>query len=135
MDYSYLASFLKMLFALAVVLGIMLGALYLLKRIAGHNLPGSGPESLINILSTRYLGPKSSIMMVEVAGRVLIVGVTVNAINLLGEIGDDKTVALIRERSLVAARPGAAAFPADRYRAAMTSMLELVKKRRNKENR
>ena len=126
MDYSYLTSFLKMLFALAVVLGIMLGALYLLKRLAGHNLPGSGTESLINILSTRYLGPKSSIMMVEVAGR---------AINLLGEIGDDKTVALIRERSLVAARPGTAAFPADRYRAAMTSVLELVKKRRNKENR
>ena len=107
-----------------------------MKRIAGHNLPGNGPESLINILSTRYLGPKSSIMMVEVAGgRVLIVGVTVNAINLLGEIQVEKTMALIKEQSLGSSRSLAAVMPADRYRAAMTSVLELVKKRRNKENR
>lgn len=134
MDYSYVASFVKMLFALTFVLGIMLGALYLLKRLAGHNLGGGDPESLINVLSTRYVGPKSAIMMVDVAGRVIIVGVTVNAINLLGEIADDKTVAQIREHSLATARPGTAVFPSDRYRAAVTSVLELVKKRRNKGN-
>jgi len=132
MDYSYVASFVKMLFALAFVLGIMLGALYLLKRLAGHNLGGGDPESLINVLSTRYVGPKSAIMMVDVAGRVIIVGVTVNAINLLGEIEDEKIAALIREQSRKPAGPGAAVLPPGRYREVLATMRDLVRKRRDK---
>jgi flagellar protein FliO/FliZ len=131
MDYSYLASFLKMLFALAVVLGVMLGALYLLKRIAGRNLAG-GPESLIQILSTRHLGPKSSITMVDVAGRIIVLGVTANAINLLGEFEDEQITAMIRDRSRAPAGAGRVTLPTGRYREALASMLDLIKNKRNK---
>lgn len=132
MDYAYLASFLKMLFALAVVLGLMLGALYLLKRIAGHNLVAGGPESLIHILSTRYVGPKSSIMMVDVAGKVIVLGVTANAIHLLGEFEDERIKAMIRERSHAPTGPGAAVLTPVRYWQGLTSMLDLIKNKRGK---
>jgi len=131
MDFSYLASFLKMLFALSIVLGIMLGAIYLLKRITRHTAIGIGSGNLINIISTHYLGPKSAIMMVDIAGRVLVMGVTVNAISLLMEIDDQKTLDAISAGRMQQAKSGPTAFPPGQYRAAVESWLEAMKRRRS----
>ncbi|MDI9571131.1 MAG: flagellar biosynthetic protein FliO [Pseudomonadota bacterium] len=133
MDYSYLVSFVKMLFALAIVLGIMLGAVYVLKRIMRHTAPGGGAEGPIAVLATRYLGPKSSIMMLEVTGRILIVGVTANGINLLTEIDDQSAVERIRAERMSQNRLGAAALAVPgQYRAAMESVMAAIGKRRKK---
>ncbi len=133
MDYSYIASFAKMLFALAIVLGIMLGAVYLLKRITQHTAPRAGLEGPIDILATRYLGPKSSIMMLDVTGRILIVGVTANGINLLTEIDDQKTVERIRAERMHQGRLSAAALTVPgQYRAVVESMMAAIRKREKK---
>jgi len=133
MDYSYIASFIKMLFALGIVLGIMVGAVYLLKRITQHTATGGGSDGPIDVLATRYLGPKSSIMMLDVSGRILIVGVTVNGISLLTEIDDEEAVERIRGERMRRGRPGAAALAVpDRYRAVLESMTAAIGKRRKK---
>jgi flagellar protein FliO/FliZ len=77
-----------MLFALAVVLGLMIGSAYLLKRIISHTPAGIDNGTAINILMTRYLGPKHSIMMVEVLGQMLVVGVSSGQMTLLAQITD-----------------------------------------------
>jgi flagellar biosynthetic protein FliO len=88
MDYSLIVSFVKMLFALAVVLGLMIASAYLLKRIISHTPAGIDNGNAINILTTRYLGPKNSIMMVEVLGQILVVGVSSGQMTLLTQITD-----------------------------------------------
>lgn len=88
MEYSLIVSFIKMLFALAVVLGLMIASAYLLKRIISHTPAGIDNGNAINILMTRYLGPKHSIMMIEVLGQMLVVGVSSGQMTLLTQIND-----------------------------------------------
>ena len=88
MDYSLIVSFVKMLFALAVVLGLMIASAYLLKRVISHTPAGIDNGNAINILMTRYLGPKHSIMMIEVLGQMLVVGVSSGQMTLLTKITD-----------------------------------------------
>jgi len=88
LDYSLIVSFIKMIFALAVVLGLMIVSAYLLKRIISHTPAGVDNGNAINILMTRYLGPKQSIMMIEVLGQMLVVGVSSGQMTLLTQITD-----------------------------------------------
>ncbi len=47
---------------------------------------------MIHILSTRYLGPKNSILLVDVLGQVMLLGVSTNQISALGTISDPKAL-------------------------------------------
>ena len=100
---DFLASLLKMISALAVVLGVMLAGLWAVRKFM--NKTGSRVDSgqMIRVLSTRYLGPKSSILLLDVLGSVIVVGVSGSRMTLLTTITDED--ALERLRS---ARPGEA---------------------------
>jgi flagellar protein FliO/FliZ len=99
MDSAILPSFLKMLFALAIVLGLMLGAAYFFKRFLPRTSGGSNDNSLINIIASRYLGPRSSIMLVEILGKVIVIGISANQMSHLATISE--TEALDRLRHMV----------------------------------
>ncbi|HOK06401.1 MAG TPA: flagellar biosynthetic protein FliO [Syntrophales bacterium] len=105
MEPSYLTSFLKMLFALALVLGIMVGAVYLLKRLTGQTGPGLGEGIGIDVVSARPMGPKGAVMILRVLDRVLVVGVTDQAINLLAEIADEKGLERLRRETVNSSTP------------------------------
>jgi len=45
---------------------------------------------LVDVLSSHYLGPKKTITLVRVAGRILVLGVTDSSISLITEIHDGK---------------------------------------------
>ena len=102
---SILPSFIKMLFALAIVLGLMVGAMYFIKRFLPQTTVRMSENSLINIVATRYLGPKSSIMLVEVLGKVIVIGVSPNQMSHLETITDAgaleklKHMAAIRDKN------------------------------------
>lgn len=83
-------SFLKMVSALAVTLGIMLIAIYLLKKAMKRT--GVINDGLMKILSTQYLGPKNSIMLIDVLGDILVIGVSSNQISLLTKIVDHNSL-------------------------------------------
>jgi flagellar biogenesis protein FliO len=50
----------------------------------------------IRVLSTRYLGPKSSIMLLDVLGSVIVVGVTGSQISMLTTITDEESLERLR---------------------------------------
>jgi flagellar biosynthetic protein FliO len=85
---AILPSFFKMLFALATVIGLLVGAAYFFKRFFPQTSVGVGDNSLINIIATRYLGQKSSIMLVEVLGKVVVIGISSNQMSHLATISD-----------------------------------------------
>ena len=100
---DFLASLLKMISALAVVLGVMLAGLWAIRKFMHKTGAKADEGRMIRVLSTRYLGPKSSILLLDVLGSVIVVGVSGSRMTLLTTITDED--ALERLRS---ARPGEA---------------------------
>jgi flagellar biosynthetic protein FliO len=76
---------LKMVAALAVILGGLLFVFHFAKRIFQRDAGGS-KEKLIRVLANSYIGVKKNISLVEVAGIVLVLGVTSDNIALLTKI-------------------------------------------------
>lgn len=106
-EISFFPSFLKLLFALAVVLGLMVAAAYLLRRFMNHAPAGPRDGSLIQLVATRHIGPKASILLVDVLGKGIVVGLANGQMTLLTAI-DDRD-ALAEAQTL---RQNAAANPA-----------------------
>jgi flagellar protein FliO/FliZ len=88
---SVASSFFSMIFALAIILGLLFAAVYFLKRF----LPPSTSRfdnKIINIISTRYINHKNSIMIVEILGKVIVIGSSENQLSYLTEISDENTL-------------------------------------------
>lgn len=79
------ASMIKLFSGLAVVIGVLLVAYYFAREYLGKMNKVSGKGKLINVIATHYLAPKKSIMLIEVAGERLVIGVG-NEINLLARL-------------------------------------------------
>jgi flagellar protein FliO/FliZ len=89
---------LQMLMALAIVLGGLLVVFYLLKRFLRREGGGSG-NPLIRVIASQYVGIKKNIALVEVAGAVLVLGVSNDNISLLTKIEDQGALDAIRQQS------------------------------------
>jgi len=96
MEISLIASFLKMIFALAVVLGLLIGAMYFVKMFMLQTGPASDNQTLINVISSKYLGPKNRIILVEVLDQVLVVGISNQQMTTLAAIDDPLAIAKIK---------------------------------------
>ena len=95
---SYASSFLKMIFALAIVLGLLFGVMYFVKRFMQQVAPVADNQALINIIASRYLGPKSSIILVEVMDQVIVVGISNQQMTTLACIDDPLAIAGIKAK-------------------------------------
>lgn len=73
---------LKVMAALALVLGVVLLCYALLRR--SRWIP-AGKHSAINVLEVRHLSPKKTLYLVEVKGSVLLLGGTTDRLETLGQ--------------------------------------------------
>ena len=89
---SFAWSFFKMLAALAIVIAMMIGTAYVLKKYFYRSPETINGNPMIDILSARYLGPKNSILLVDVLGQVILLGVSTTQISALGTISDPKAL-------------------------------------------
>ncbi len=99
---SFFPALLKMIAALALVLGIMIGLAFLVRRFFQQAGLAAPDGSAINILTVKYLGPKSSIMIVDILGQAVVIGVTNQQMSYITTIDDvvslDKLKAMNRLR-------------------------------------
>lgn len=93
---SFFWSFFKMLAALAIVIALMIIAMYFIKKYFFHSLPEMNGSTTINIVSTRHLSPKNSLMLVEVLGQVILLGVSNQQMSMLSAITDPDAVERIK---------------------------------------
>ncbi|ROR01883.1 flagellar biosynthetic protein FliO [Desulfosoma caldarium] len=77
---------LKTVGALVLVLGLLWGATFALRRWGRPLLKGSG-KGWIHILERRYLGPKHSLVLVRIADETLLLGMSPHGLNYLTTIG------------------------------------------------
>lgn len=96
-SYSYLL--IKAVLTLVFVLGLMWAALYAVRRYTRKSggWGGAKPSSPIRLLSTFFLGQKKNLAIVEVAGEVLVLGVTPNSITCLTKVERNEAVQELRK--------------------------------------
>ncbi len=71
------------------ILGLLCLALYYILKYVSKSREGSLPvRGEMNVLSSLMLGPNKQLQIVEVSGRLLVLGVADNGINLITEISD-----------------------------------------------
>lgn len=88
---DFTGRFQSMLMALAFVSLLVWGSLKLVGRFAPHLLNGPpGKEPLLKILEKQTLGPGQSICLVEVAGKLMVVGMTEHTISPLCELTQEE---------------------------------------------
>ncbi|MFO7716050.1 flagellar biosynthetic protein FliO [Desulfosarcina sp.] len=83
-----LAAGLKMIASLGVVLAMILCLLYGIRKLTNQRM-GAGGAKQIHVLDSHYMGVKKSISLVRVPGKVLVLGITGDRINLLDTLDDD----------------------------------------------
>ena len=90
---------LKMISMFAVVLGLMFLVFFGFKKYVLKNTAFGGGNKLVNVLGTWFLGPKKNIALVEVAGEVLVLGISQENITLLSSIIDEEKIEEIKNAS------------------------------------
>ena len=90
---------LRMVSMLLLVVAFMLLLFYLFKKFVLKNTPFGGSGKLVQVLGTGFLGPRNNIALVEVAGDVLVLGISNDNITLLSHIEDEEKIADIKSRS------------------------------------
>ena len=77
------SSALQMVLGLIVVLGLLLGALWLLKRI---NQPRGAVEGLMRVVAGVAVGPRERVVILELGNSWLVLGVAPGQVSTLAEI-------------------------------------------------
>jgi flagellar protein FliO/FliZ len=94
---SLMAAVAKMVSALAVVIAVVYGALYALRKLMGRKYAANGGNGSLEVLETTYVGQHKTISLVRVGARSVLVGVTDQQISTLTELDADETEALTQE--------------------------------------
>ena len=90
-DPSVIGAMVKMISALALVIALVYGALYMLRRLMGRRLKGSGGTASLEVLETTFVGPHKAISLVRIGQRSVLVGVTDQQITTLTELDVEET--------------------------------------------
>ncbi len=107
--------FLRMILVLGFVIALIYGFVWLLRRFTTQK---GESEETINLLSTRPLKGDASLHLVEVGGKIYMLGSGSGGVNLLAEISDEDSVNEIRlnvSRDRVPAAGGFARLLKERF--------------------
>lgn len=78
------------LLPLFIIIILLAGALYFVKKYAYKFRKKSGPGIHINTIATQMIAPKKYISVISVQNKLLVVGVSENSINLLKELDSEE---------------------------------------------
>ncbi|MBU1626335.1 flagellar biosynthetic protein FliO, partial [bacterium] len=94
-DDSLIKSLFKSFASLLLILGLIILTVYLLKRFFLQKGELGGQGKTMKLLSSIYIGEKKRICLVEVLGKILVLGITPNSINLLTEVEGEKVMDIV----------------------------------------
>ena len=98
-EFSFLASFLQMIAALALVVGLILVTWHFSNKLM-KRLPG-GQQLLskhIRLIETRYVGPKKALLLVEVGGEYLLLSSSDAGLTFIKQIDMLEEIEIIEEK-------------------------------------
>ncbi len=83
---------LKTFAILILIIGLIIGGVFLLKRLFSNQLPGAANQEWFQILARLPIQPKQSLALVKVFERIVLVGITESSITLLSEFSQNQDV-------------------------------------------
>lgn len=93
---SYFASFVKMLAVLSLILAMMMGGLWVVKKLRGRASLVNQNGDPIQILATKHLSHKASLILIDVLGELVLVGLSGGRMTRLSTISDPSAKAQIK---------------------------------------
>lgn len=96
-SFSFLAVFLQMVASLALVLGVLFLFYYVSNRWLKLGTTAKSDERHIRLVETRYLAPKKSLVLVEVAGEYLLLGSSGDQLNFIKQIDILEEIEVVEE--------------------------------------
>jgi flagellar biosynthetic protein FliO len=87
----------QMLISLSIVLAIMVGLAYFVKRYMGFQSPAKRALVKIEVLAHQPLQPKRSVYVVRIASSVLVIGSSEQGLQLFTELHDEQLMELLEQ--------------------------------------
>ena len=83
--------FVKMILSLGAVLALMFGLVYVLKRFVMPGAQRAAQQPVtIEVLGRKALQPKKSVVVLKIADRILVVGMSEQGMQTLTELSSDE---------------------------------------------
>lgn len=98
-EFSFLSSFLQMIAALAIVIGLILLTRHFSGRFLGSTLPPRTSSRHIRLVETRYIAPKKSLILIEAGGEYLLLANTEEHLTLLKQVNIIEDIEVVEEKS------------------------------------
>jgi flagellar protein FliO/FliZ len=96
-EFSFLSSFLQMIAALAVVIGLILITWHFFNKFTRGATAGRFAAKHIRLVESRYIAPKKSLLLVEVGGEYLLLSCTADRLTLIKQINLLEEIEVLRE--------------------------------------
>jgi len=88
----------SMLSGLLLVLALLAGVVWLIRRFTGHRFPGGRRGNAIRVLATRALGPRQGLLLAETGGLVWLLAQGPEGVRLIAEIRDEAALRRLNEQ-------------------------------------
>lgn len=103
-EYSFLSSFVQMIAALSIVIGLILVTKYFSGKLIRRNIADRFNSRHIRLVEIRAISPKKALILVEVGGEYLLLASTENRLDLLKQVEVFEEIEVLDEEADV--RPG-----------------------------
>ena len=70
---NFQGKFMNMLFILALLIGFMIVASLMLKRMSRNRVSQINNQSVIKVLETRYLSPRATLYLLDIEGKEILI--------------------------------------------------------------
>jgi len=88
---------LKLALSLVLVVGLIYGSVFLMKKFNNKSMPGT--DQFIKILGKSYLAPKQSLYVVKLGLSYAVLGVTESSVNMVKELNAEEVESLQADQS------------------------------------
>jgi flagellar protein FliO/FliZ len=96
-QFSFLSSFLQMMAALAIVVGLILITWHFFGKLTKGMTAGRFASKHIRLVETRYIAPKKTLILVEVGGEYLLLSCTDESLRLIKQIEMLEEIEILQE--------------------------------------
>jgi len=88
----------KTMFSLAAVVALMIAVVFVMKKYVYGGKSASSNLIDMKVIGTLMLQPKRSVSVLKVMNKILVIGITEDGLETLGEIDDEKSLSQVEEK-------------------------------------
>lgn len=100
-DYSFFSSFLQMIAALTIVVGLILLTRHFSGKLMGATAATRLASKHIRLVETRYIAPKKTLILVEVGGEYLLLASTEDSLTLIKQVDVIEEIEVLEDVGIV----------------------------------